>query len=106
LPLDIFTANDNGAAITLTVGASFTVRLPENPTTGYRWRIDAWDQTLLERARDEFISPATVVPGAGGEHIWEFGARAPGETTLTLMYERIWENNPPASVFSLAVSVA
>jgi predicted secreted protein len=89
----------------LTVGASFGVRLPENRTTGYRWRIQECDRESLEVVRDEFQAPATARAGAGGEHVWEFLARAPARSRLRLGLGRSWEPTALARTFELDVSV-
>lgn len=103
--LTIYTDQDNGAAISLTPGGSFEVRLSENPTTGYRWRLAQWDPSILELTRDEFHPGDVARAGAGGEHRWAFVARAPGRSSLQLASRRR-ESATPAKTFSLDVSVA
>lgn len=100
-----YTDQDDGTAVSLSPSAAFVVRLAENPTTGYRWRLVAWDRAILELIRDEYLAPDPVRPGAGGEHIWEFVARAAGDCELRLAYGRGWEAAAPARTFSLQVVV-
>jgi len=58
---------DDGAAITLPVGAAFSVVLRESPTTGFRWRTVSVDAAVLNVTRDEFHSAGSQRLGAGGE---------------------------------------
>jgi predicted secreted protein len=96
---------DDGASVSLTPGDAFQVRLSENPTTGYRWQLVDWDRSILDVTRDEFQPPGTSRHGAGGEHLWEFVARASGQSLLQLAYRRPWEAATPSRSFSLRVSV-
>lgn len=100
-----YTEQDGGALVSLHPGDTFEVRLPENPTTGYRWRIAGWDPALLEAIRDEYRAPSAGAPGAGGEHIWAFIARAPGNGSLRLALARGWQSAAPIKTFTLNVSI-
>jgi len=102
----IYTDQDDGASVSLRSGETLEICLSENPTAGYRWQADDWDRSVLDMRRDEFHPPGTSEHGAGGEHLWEFAARAPGKTSLRLAYGRSWESGPPARRFSLDVSVS
>ncbi len=104
--MTIYTEGDAGALVSLHPGESFDVRLPENPTTGYRWRIAEWDAAQLEVIRDEFRAPSTPVPGAGGEHDWVFRARASGTSLLRIVYARGWQSASPARTFTLNISIS
>jgi len=104
--LTSYTEQDNGASVSASLGESFELRLAENPTTGYRWHIAEWDRSILEVTRDEFHPPDTPQAGAGGEHVWEFAARAPGSLSLRLAYRRRGGSASPAKEFSLNISVS
>jgi len=102
----IFTESNDGAAVELRPGQPFTVRLAENPTTGYRWRIEDWDRPVLALAGDEYHAPEDLLHGASGEHEWHFRAREPGAATLRLVYGRSWSKDNPARTYSLSVTVS
>ena len=104
--LTTYTAQDAGASIELTPGAEFEVRLDENPTTGYRWRAGDWDQSIVDVTHEEFRPAERSGTGAGGEHVWQLQARAPGKTVVRLTYGRGWESGAAAREFSLTVTVA
>ncbi len=103
--LRTITLQANGTAIDLHQGDSFAIRLAENRTTGYRWKLGEWDQVVITNTSDKYVPPHIGVPGAAGEHVWEFSAGSPGHTTLRLEYRRSWESAPPAQTFSLTVTV-
>jgi inhibitor of cysteine peptidase len=100
-----YAERDDGTSASLTSGDVFEVRLAETPTTGYRWHLSDWDHSILEVTREEFHPPGTPRSGAGGEHVWEFVARAPGRLSLHWAYRRRWESGSPAKTFSLTVSI-
>lgn len=101
-----YSEQDDGALVSLRQGETFQTHLPENPTTGYRWRLDEWDSVLLEAVRDEYRPLGIPAVGAGGEHIWEFVAHAPGTVHLRFHSARSWENAEPAKSFSLHVVIS
>lgn len=58
------TEADAGRAITVTPGQHVVLRLPENPTTGYRWSIPM----ALEVAGDSY-EPGGAATGAAGQRV-------------------------------------
>ena len=86
------TKEQNGRVVTVKVGDSISVQLPENPTTGYAWALDSIDPKLLE-ARAPAYHPAGAGPGTGGVKTWALSARAAGRTRLELKRWRHWEGD-------------
>ena len=86
------TESDNGKTIPLKVGAEATLRLPENPSTGYRWALDAADSSIAAVKEQSFEAGASA-PGAGGVAQWTIRAAAPGSTTIKLKRWRPWEGD-------------
>ena len=91
----------NGTTVVLTVGQSLVVRLPENPTTGYRWSVESLGGMLLEG--DEFL-PAGAGAGAGGTRHLRLRAHKPDRTQISLSLRRSWEA-PSASIGRFTLSV-
>jgi inhibitor of cysteine peptidase len=94
----------DGTTIHLVAGAVLRLALPENPTTGYRWRIIADGAPVLRPQADDF-APGRAVPGAGGTRHWAWQAAQPGEATLRLDYARPWETGPAARHFAVTIRV-
>ncbi len=84
----VFGPGDNGKNVTATPGTAFTVRLPENPTTGYRWNMTPSEGLVV--SRDEFLAPDTQLVGAGGTREWVLFAEKEGDYTLHAEYRRPW----------------
>ena len=101
----IFTDQDDGASVSLVPDDVFQIRLMENPTTGFRWRLSVWDSSILELMRDTFVPSDSSQHGSGGQHVWEFVARGPGHNSLQMTYRRAWGAANPAKAFSLHVFV-
>jgi inhibitor of cysteine peptidase len=90
MPGDILTlgTGDGGRTVSVRPGDRIVLRLPENPTTGYRWSGAVPEG--LQLARDG-NAPASAAPGAGGERVFEYIATMPGEYALDLVLSRAWE---------------
>jgi inhibitor of cysteine peptidase len=93
----------NGSTVAADVGDSLVVRLPENPTTGYRWQIDA--ATGLTLVADD-SARASSAPGAGGERQLRFTAPAPGVFRVEASLRRAWERDTePQARFQVVIQV-
>lgn len=86
--------------LTLTVDAKslqFTVSLPANPTTGYRWKIVKYDHSLLKCVKENYKSSFPQRIGSGGETEFIFKRKNrqlnPQSSSIIFSYERPWENN-------------
>ena len=88
----VVTAQDNGRVVAVKVGDTISVRLPENPTTGYSWAIDSIDAKQLEADAPAYQGEGAGL-GAGGVRTWSLGARAPGRARLGLKRWRHWEGD-------------
>ena len=98
-----FTDADNGRSISVRTGELFEVALTSNPSTGFRWeampspcRIESRDFHIPEERRARC--------GAAGTEKFLVRADFTGKCTLTFVYRRSWENEPPAKTFSLEVN--
>ncbi len=89
MPSSLTSAN-NGGTFELRVGHEVVIRLPENPSTGYRWAVEMVDATLVKIEEEEFV-PASKMVGGGGEAQWLLKAEAPGETAVKFKRWRHWE---------------
>lgn len=98
----------SGKEVSLATGGTLTVTLQSNVTTGYRWDENAKiaDATVLQQTDHKYESPASPIPGAGGNEVWTFKALKAGKSTISMQYARPFEPNPaPARTFTLIVTV-
>jgi len=87
------TYTDSGQAIDIGVNQEFVIALGSNPTTGYDWEVNL-DETMLELVEKIYKLPEEAeheVVGAGGVDYFRFKALKAGETEITLVYKRTWE---------------
>jgi len=86
------TKEQDGRVLAVRVGDSISVRLLENPTTGYAWTLESIDATLLEAGRPTYHGEGAGL-GSGGMKTWSLRARAPGSTRVGLKRWRHWEGD-------------
>jgi inhibitor of cysteine peptidase len=98
------TKSDDGGRVSLRVGQTLVVELPGNPSTGYSWTGGGQDGVLVPSGEPEFVADSEML-GSPGTVVLRFEAARPGETRLSLAYERSWETTEPIDTFSLAVTV-
>ena len=76
------------------VGASFTIALPANHTTGYSWRLaKPLNPELLRQVSDIYNEKSSGRIGRGGEEVWMFEALTTGTTELNFEYARPFEKD-------------
>jgi inhibitor of cysteine peptidase len=86
------------------IGEVFEIALPENPTTGFRWNVEASGEPFCSLLDDHFESAPQNLPGQRGCHYWHFKAVQVGSGNITLVYRRSWERTvTPARRFTLRV---
>jgi len=95
---------DNGKTLDVSVGAVVTIKLPENPSTGYEWQCTV-DENVVEVMEDSFIPATRNVIGAGGTRILKLNVIGSGEGKIIMDYMRAWEKNPPIERFSVTLRV-
>jgi len=84
-------SSDSGTELHVSLGETLKLRLPENPTTGYRWQVRSSGGPTLELVEDSF-GQSTEAFGAGGVRWWIFRAAKEGAANLTLELCRNWEH--------------
>lgn len=83
----ILSEQDSGRTVEIGVGEVVTVRLKENPGTGYRWSVDATDGLDLIGDRSE-VGGAI---GAAGVREFQFRPTKVGSYELHIKNWREWE---------------
>ena len=90
---EVKTYSDSGQTIDIGVSQEFVIALGSNPTTGYGWEADL-DETMLELMEKTYKPAGEAeheIVGAGGVDYFRFRALETGETEITLVYKRPWE---------------
>jgi inhibitor of cysteine peptidase len=86
---------NNGESIEVRQGDEIVLRLPENPTTGYRWHVDRADGIVEQEIAQQEVTPPPSDPntqfGRGGVREFRFRAQVPGSGRLELKHWREWE---------------
>jgi len=100
--------DDSGSTCIMNYDDTLQVVLTSNPTTGYEWKVDSLDKTVLKITGKTYI-PDKVPPGtagAGGKTIFYFTAAEKGSTPLKLIYHRPFEKHKdPVKTFVISVKV-
>lgn len=84
-----FNRKAHGGSFVVGVARPFTVELPENPSTGYRWHIEPSALVLAASYVDG------EAPGAGGLRRFTFVAAAPGVLSIRAALTRTLERHRP-----------
>ena len=87
------TYTDSGQAIDIKQGQEFVIALGSNPTTGYSWQA-SFDENLLELVENKYELGKEAregLVGAGGIEYFKFKTLGKGQSEITLLYKRAWE---------------
>ena len=89
-------------------GEAFTIKLEENPTTGYQWSVSISDGSVLSLDKDEYVADdqSGEMVGSGGVRVLTFKALEAGTATIDMVYERSWEPNPDDDKVQFNVTVS
>lgn len=76
--------------------SSFTITLPSNPTTGFVWLLESYDDHVLKVTKHDYVAPQVKNKvGAPGLEQWVFDVNTeiigPRVTKVTLIHARPWE---------------
>jgi inhibitor of cysteine peptidase len=83
--------SQNSATVYMNKSNLITVKLAENPSTGFKWNLTTTPG--LRVIRDEYVPADTSgkVVGSGGTHIWDISTEVLGEQEIDAVYKRSWE---------------
>ena len=103
--MQVLTTADSGREVSVAVDETIEIDLAENPTTGYRWRLDCSPGAVFESISDSF--QAGKRPGEEGVHRWILRATNAGSGKISGLYQRSWApDDPPTRTLSIRVRVA
>lgn len=105
----VVSADRSGTNLALLPGQELVIRLPGNPTTGYRWSSFGPTGSALSATGPAAYEPDAGTSqrvGAGGFEIWRFVAARAGTAELRFEYRRPWETDvAPLKVLRYSVKV-
>jgi inhibitor of cysteine peptidase len=92
----------NGSTLDVQIGDSIALELPDNPSTGYRWRLVTAGEPVCEKTAEHFVAEGSR-PGAPGLLRCEFRVLTRGTARIQLDSKRSWSSSVERS-FTLDVS--
>lgn len=102
----------SGHTLHLKKGDVFKVRLTENPSTGYGWKVTAKpDKAVLAGKGSKFVSGpdkdenGNTITGAPGKRTFSWKAAGTGTTSLTIRYLPPGTGGKPAGTVRYTVKV-
>ena len=100
------TQADNGKSVEVRPGSIITIRLSENPTTGYRWAVDKIDSDVVVLKSSDYSPAPNTGVGGGGERTLTFEATKAGVAAVHLKLWRDWEgDNSITQRFDVTIQV-
>ncbi len=87
----VVTEEQNTATISVNQSAIITVKLKENPTTGFQWNLTTSPGLHIDN--DSYLPSDTTgkLVGSGGIRVWDISATTKGPQNITAVYKRSWE---------------
>jgi predicted secreted protein len=105
----IYTILDDNNHISLNSSERFNISLEQSGSTGYLWKLNSYDPSILKLAQDKIWSPGGPT-GHPEIHNWTFEGFHGGNTTLKLVKYRPYDANDPNSsiidTFTMNVTVS
>jgi inhibitor of cysteine peptidase len=71
---------------------SFNITLDSNPTTGYSWTVD-FNHKILKGGKESYSKSRPETMGSGGRQIFTFTPIQEGQTEISAVYKRPWEDS-------------
>jgi predicted secreted protein len=81
--------DQNGETISVRIGDTVVVRLPEISGGGYRWTLGSVDADTIE-IKEHHYEPTRAGIGGAGASVWRFTPKRAGRTRLELKKLRPW----------------
>lgn len=85
----VVTEEQNNTTVSLGLNNTLTLKLKENPTTGYQWNLTTSPGLLV--TSDTYLPSAPQLTGSGGVHSWDLKAVKTGMQDINAVYMRSWE---------------
>lgn len=105
IPDEVVLVDDTneGQVIPVNETASIIIKLPDNPSTGYVWKVTGADGLAI--TQDTYTPAETGTVGAAGVHAWTMEPRTTGLVTFSAVYYRPWEGEPTDDTYTISFYV-
>lgn len=84
---------DNGTVIESNPGDTILLSLDSSPVTGYAWKLDYNDPTIVEQIQTGFNKTGNNAIGGAVQQYFSFRCLKRGESKISLRYYRHWEGD-------------
>ena len=84
------TKADSGGEFKVRQGDVVTLRLDENPTTGYEWSVGDIESDVLKVEKSDYAQRTSGL-GSGGQRVVTLGAQKAGSERIELALRRPWD---------------
>ena len=102
----ILTEQDNGRAVSVKKGDSFTVRLKAQLSTGYSWKVINYNTKIMMVGKPEIETLKKDVTGGIDYQIFSVETRESGEGEIVLHYLQPWQKKiKPLQAYRITVKV-
>jgi inhibitor of cysteine peptidase len=106
MPTITITTSDNGRVIEAKKGDEIVLRLPENPTTGYRWTVDRVSGHA-SFTDDAYQPDPEMTFGSGGVHTFRLHCEEAGTARAELKHWQEWEGETSVTDrFAVEIQIA
>ncbi len=93
------TGDNNGQTLNVRSGTKIQLRLNENPSTGYVWQWNGFDQNHLQLLDQQMLVPdnSPAMVGKPGLRVFTLLAQNPGDITIDLANFPMWKTQAEAA---------
>jgi inhibitor of cysteine peptidase len=96
MPEIVIIKEDAGKTLKAIQGNRILIRLNENPSTGYQWKIDLSDEQVILVEKSDFSPGAKKTIGSGGTRTFQLKAKSSGFAKIILKLKKEWEPDDSA----------
>ncbi len=88
----LITQPDRGRTVEANQGDVIVIRLEENLTTGYEWKIGTINRSIFELLSSDYSSTSGTSMGRGGIRTVRLRAKSSGSEQIQLGLRRSWDS--------------
>jgi inhibitor of cysteine peptidase len=101
----LITEVDRGKTFEIQLGNLIVIQLPENPTTGFRWKVQEINSQLLSVQRSNYSISSDSGVGGGGTRTFVLTTLREGFTKVVLKLSQEWEPQTSANSFEVVIVI-